>query len=112
MWKTRIEVKTKIATWTNTGKTALFAIDNQCNKTINITYSNKKAEIDPANMKLVKFSIQIKIFLANNVGKTCGKWAIDDFIKYSNNNLIILLIINIKTEFTTYIVESITICHC
>ncbi len=33
-------------------------------------------------------------------------------MKYSNNNFITLLIINIGAEFATHIEESLTICHC
>ncbi len=52
------------------------------------------------------------MFLANSVRKTCRKWAIDDFTKCSNNNLITLLTMNIVAESATHIEESLTICRC
>ena len=62
-------------------------------------------------MKLAEFGIQIKTSLTNNICKTCCKWVINDFMKYSDNNLIILLIINIGTKFAIYIKKSLIICH-
>lgn len=108
--KTRIKLQANIVPRANTRKAARFAIDNWCNKTTDMANSNRKAKIDSTNVKLAKFGIYIINLLANNVYKTCHKWAIDDFIKYNNNNFITLLIMNIKAESTTYIEKSLTIC--
>ena len=62
-------------------------------------------------MELAEFSVYTKTSLADNICKTCHKWAIDDFMKYSNNNLITLLIMNTEAESATHIEESLTICH-
>lgn len=74
--------------------------------------SNGDAEIDLTNMELAKFDVHTETFLAKSICKTCCKWAIDDFMKCSNNNLITLLILNIGAEFATHIEKSFTICHC
>ena len=62
-------------------------------------------------MELAGFGIHTEISLADSIRKTCCKWVIDDFMKCSDNNLIILLIMNIEAESTTYMEESLTICH-
>ncbi len=71
--------------------------------------SDREAEIDPTNVRLAEFGIQTKTSLANSIRETRCKWAIDDFTKCSNNNLITLLIMNIGAEFTIHMEESLTI---
>ena len=73
--------------------------------------SNGKAEIDFTNVELPEFSVHNVMSLADGICKTCCKWAIDDFIKCSNNDLIMSLIINIGAESTTQMKESTTICR-
>lgn len=73
--------------------------------------NNRKAEIDFTNVELAKFCVHIIMWLADSVCKTCCKWAIDDFIKCSHNNLITLLVMNIGAEFATHMEESLTICY-
>lgn len=77
-----------------------------------ITDSNRKAEINSTNMELAEFGVHIIIFLIDSIYKTCCKWAIDDFIKYCNNDPIMSLIINIGAESAIHIKELLTICHC
>ena len=50
--------------------------------------------------------------MIDHVQKTRRKWAIDDFMKCSNNNFITLLIINIGAESAIHIEESFTIYCC
>lgn len=73
----------------------LGKIFSQCN-------SNGKAKINLINMQLVKIGIQTKIFLADSIYKTCHKWAINNFTKCNNNNLIIWLMINIGAKSATH----------
>lgn len=103
MRKTRIKVRAVIATCIDIRKAAQITVDNWYNKTTDMADSNGEAEIDPTNVELTDFGIHTKMSLANYIHKTrC---------KCSNNNLIILLIINIGTESTTYIEKSLIICH-
>ncbi len=74
--------------------------------------SDGKAEIDPTNVGLAEFGVQIETSLADSVCKTHRKWVIDDFTKCSDNNLITSLIINIGAESATHMEESLTICRC
>lgn len=74
--------------------------------------SNKKVEIDHQNIELIELSVQTKAFLVDSIDKTWCKWAIDNFTKYSDNNLIILLIMNKRAKFITYMEESLIICYC
>ena len=111
MQKTKIEVKANIATHADARKTAELTVDNWCDKTIDMADSNREAEIDPTNVELAKYGVYTKTFLANSICKTHYKWAIDDFTKCHNNNLIILLIMNIKAESATHMEESLIICH-
>lgn len=74
--------------------------------------SNKKAKINPANIELIEFAIETKMFLADNIQKIHLKWAINNFTKYNNINLIILLIMNIRTEFANHIEKLLIICSC
>ncbi len=62
-------------------------------------------------MELAKFGVYTKISLADSIRKTRRKWVIDDFTKCSNNNLIILLIMNIGAESATHMEESLIICR-
>lgn len=71
--------------------------------------SDRKAKIDLINVELVEFDIQTIMFLADNIYKTCHNWAINNFTRYSNNNLIMSLIINIKATSATHIEEFLTI---
>ena len=112
MRKTRIEVKANIAARADACKTAQLVVDNWRNKTTDMTDSNGKAEINSTNVELAKYGVYTKTFLAESICKTRCKWTIDDFTKYSDNNLITLLIINIEVEFATHIEESLTIYHC
>ncbi len=72
--------------------------------------SNEEAKIDLTNVELAEFGIYTKTSLAQNIHKTCLKGAIDNFMKCSDNNLITLLIINIRAESAIHIEESLTIC--
>ena len=63
-------------------------------------------------MELVEFGVYTKTSLADSIYKTCRKWAIDNFMKCSNNNLITLLIMKIEAKSATQMEESLTICHC
>lgn len=62
-------------------------------------------------MKLAEFSIYTIMFLTNTIFKICCKQAINYFTKCSNNNLIMLLVINKKIKFTTHILKSLIIYH-
>ena len=61
---------------------------------------------------MAEFGIHTKMFLVDNRCKTCRKWAINNFIKCSNNNFITLLIMNIGAESAIHIKEFCTTCHC
>ena len=74
--------------------------------------SNGKAKIDSTNVELEEFGIHIVTLLADCVHKTRCKWAINDFIKCSNNDLITSLIINIGVESATHMEESLIIYCC
>ena len=74
--------------------------------------SDRTAEIDSTNVELAEYGIHTKTSLAESIRKTRYKWAMDDFTKYSNNNLITSLIINIGVESATHIEKSLTICRC
>lgn len=63
-------------------------------------------------MKLAEFNIHTKMFLIDSKYKIYYKWGIDNFIKYSNNNFIILFIIKIRAKSTIYIKKSLIICRC
>ncbi len=112
MRKTRIEVKADITACADVYKAARLAADNWRDETTNMANSDGEAEIDPTNVGLVEFGVQTKTSLADSVRKTRRKWAIDDFAKYSDNNLIISLIINIGAESVTHMEESLTIRRC
>lgn len=112
MQKTRIEIRANIAIYADACKAAQLAVNNWSNKTIDIADNNRKAKIHFANVKLVKFCIQIKMSLIDSVQETCCKWAINNFIKYSNIHFITSLIVNIGAESANYIEKSLFICHC
>ena len=111
MRKTRIKVRSNIAIHADARKVAQFAVDDWHDETTDIANSDGEAEIDPTNVGLAEFGVQTKTFLADNVCETCRKWAIDDFTKCSDNNLITLLIMNIGAESATHMEESLTICR-
>lgn len=67
MRKTRIEVKTNIILHIDAQKIARVATNNLRNMIIDITDSNNKANINFANIDLIKFRIYTKILLANSV---------------------------------------------
>lgn len=92
--KTRIKIGAKITVCVDAHKITRFAIDNWRNEIIDMVNSGKKAEIDPINVELAESGIDTKTSLADNIHKTCPKWAIVDFNKYSDSNLITLLIMN------------------
>lgn len=112
MRKTKIEVKANIAIHADNCKAAWFLVDNWCKKKPYITDSNKKAEIDSTNGELAQFGINIITFFPKNICKTGWKYAIDNFIKCSNNELITLFIMSIEAESATYIEEFFIICYC
>ncbi len=112
MWKTRIEVRANIASRADAREAAGLAVDNWRDMTTDMIDSNGEAEIDLTNVELADFGVQTKTFLTDSICKTCRKWAIYDFTKCSNNNLIISLIMNIGAESTTYMEEFLTICLC
>ncbi len=112
MRKTRIKVRADIAARADAREAARFAVNNWRDETTNMADSDGKAEMDPTNVELAEFGVQIETSLADSIRKTRRKWAIDDFTKYNDNNLITSLIINIRVESATYIEESLTICHC
>ncbi len=74
--------------------------------------NDRKVEIDSPNMGLVKFGIQTQTSLADNLRKTRCKWAIDDLTEDGHNNLITLLIMNIRVEFSTDMEDSLIIRRC
>lgn len=76
-----------------------------------MTDKDKKSEIDIINMELVEFSIYTITFLTNSICKTCCKQAIDNFIKFSNNNFITSLMIKKDDRSTINIDEFSTICR-
>lgn len=96
----------------NAHKAAQLAIVNWRNHTTDMANRNKKADIDLTNRELAKFNINIETFLANDIHKTCCKWVMDHFKKYSNNNIITLLIIYIRVKSAIYIKEFFIICYC
>ncbi len=110
--KTRIEVRADIAARIDAREAARLAVDDWRDKTIDMANSNGEAEIDPTNVGLVEFGVQTITSLADSVRKTRHKWAIDDFTKYSDNNLIISLIMNIGAESATHMEQSLTIHRC
>ncbi len=112
MWKTRIEVRADIAARTDTREAARLAVDDWRDETTDMADSDREAEINPTNVGLAEFGVQTKTSLADNVRKTRCKWAIDDFTKCSNNNLITSLIMNIGAESATLMEESLTIRRC
>ncbi len=112
MRKTRIEVRADIAARADAREAARLAVDDWCDETTDMVDSDREAEIDPTNMGLAEFGVQTKTFLADSVRETRRKWAIDDFTKCSDNNLITSLIMNIGAESATHMEESLTICRC
>ena len=111
MRKTRIKVKANITAYADAYKATRLIVDNWRDKTTNIANSDGKAEIDPVNIELAKFGIHTKMSIVDSIYKTCCKWAIDNFMKCSNNNLITLLIMNIEAESATHIEKSLIICY-
>ena len=77
-----------------------------------MTNSNGEAEIDLTNIELAKFGVHNKTSLVDSIHKTYHKWTIDNLMKCSNNNLIILLIMNIGAKSAIHIKKSLTICRC
>lgn len=112
MRKTKIEIRANIITCADAYKTAQLAINNWYDMTTNMTDSNGKAEIDLTNVKLAEFDILTKKLLVDSVCKTCYKQVIDNFTRCSNNNLIILLIMNIRVESAIYIKKFLSISYC
>lgn len=49
--------------------------------------------------------------MANSIRKTCYKCVINNLIEGKYNNLITILIINIKAKFSTHMKDSLTICQ-
>ncbi len=96
--KTRIEIWANIAARADTLKAARLAHDIWRDETTYMANSNAKAEIDPINVELAEFGVCTKTSLADIICKTRRKWAIYDYTKYSNNNLIISFIINIEAK--------------
>ena len=112
MRKTRIEVWANIAAYVVAREAARLAVDDWCDKITDIADSDGEAEIDPTNVGLAKFGVQTETSLADSICKTRCKWAIDDFTKCSDNNLITSLIMNMGAESATHMEEFLTICHC
>ncbi len=88
--KTRIEVRADIAARADAYEAAQLVGEDWYDKTTDMADSNGEAEIDPTNVELAEFSVYTKTSFADSIYETRNKWAIDDFTKYSNNNLIIL----------------------
>lgn len=76
-----------------------------------MTNSNGEAEINPRNVEFAELDIQTKTILADNIRKTRHKWVINDFIKYSNGDLIILFIMNIGAKSSIHMEKSFIIHH-
>lgn len=112
MRKTRIEVKTNIILHIDAQKIARVATNNLRNMIIDITDSNNKANIDFANINLIKFRIYIKILLANSVQKTGCKCIVENYTNSDKIKVIVLLIINLKSENTNYIEDFLLIHYC
>lgn len=112
MWKTRIEVRADIVACADALEITRLVVNDWRDKTTNMADNDGDDEIDHTNVELVEFDIHTKIFLIDNIRKTCRKWAINNFMKCSDNNLITSLIINIGAESVTYIDKSLTICRC
>ncbi len=100
--KTKIEVRANIGAHADARQVARLVVDSWGNETTDMANSNGEAEINSINVELAKFGIQTKMSLADSVCKTRCKCVISDFKKYSNNNLITLLIMNIRTEFAIH----------
>lgn len=74
MRKTRIEVKTNLVAHAKACEITKLVIYYWCDISFDITdYSKNKANINFANINLVKFGIYTKILLINNVKKTCHR---------------------------------------
>ena len=73
MQKTRIEIRADIAVHAIAHKAAQLVVDNWRNETTDMANSNGEAEIDPTNVELVKYGVYTKMFLTDNIRKTCRK---------------------------------------
>lgn len=90
-------------------KTTWLKVENRYNNLSDVTDNNGKAENDFLNVELAEFGIETQMSLANNIRKTCHKWAINNLIKSKHNNFITLLIMNIGAKFSTHKEDSLTI---
>lgn len=112
MRKTRIEVRDNIAARADAREAARLAVDDWRDKTTDMADSNGEAEIDSTNVESVEFGVQTKTSLADSVRETRRRWAIDNFTKYSDINLITSLIMNIGAESANHMEESLLIRRC
>lgn len=111
MRKTRIEVRADIVAHADTCEGARLTTDDWQDETIDMADSNNEADINCANVDLVKFGVYNKTLLANNIRKTCRKWAVKDYTNSSEIKVIILLIMNLRAENANHVEDSLLICH-
>lgn len=67
MQKTRIEVKADIAAYPDTREVAWLAADNWRNKATKLADSDKKAEVDSSNVRLVEFGVKTNTSMADSI---------------------------------------------
>lgn len=77
MRKTRIKVKANIIVHGDACEVARFTVDDQHNKTIDITDSNNEINTDSTNVNLVEFGVYTKTLLANSIQKTRRKQTVE-----------------------------------
>ena len=101
--KSRIKVKIKLIVCADAQKAARLTANNCRYATADIIGNNNdKSNNNYINVDLAKFGINTKTLLADNIRKTCCRWAVNDYTNSSKINVITKLIINLKYEISTH----------
>lgn len=88
-------------------------VNNQYYTIVNIiNNSNNKNNKDYLNINLIKFEIYIKILLVDNIRKTYCKQTIKNYINNNKIDIIIILVINLKSKINSNKNNFLPICYC
>lgn len=74
--------------------------------------NNNEANIDFANMNLVKFEVHTITLLADSIQKTRCKWAVENYTNSNKINIITLLIMNLEAKNANHIEDFLFIHRC
>lgn len=97
----------------DTREVAKLTTDDWHNNSLDIVDNSKnEANVDSANIDLAQFGVHIEILLADNVKKTCRRWAVENYTNYSKIDIIKILTTNFRAEISTNKEESILVHHC